>query len=260
MRKDNRGTILIEFVGSFLLFVLLIASILSLVTIVTLQARVHYAMTEAANTLSMYGYVLHVIGADKHLMNLNTGAQGVTDEANDLINDINDVLSDINDLDPSGIQKSAGTVKDRFVDWGSSIKNDPKAALQSVAQYGLNEGGSAIFEQLLRPLIAYYLENGDLSGEEYLTGNRVLGDLEFYDFSFTNYVPPGNGELVGHLTTIADNDSILLNKDGDVKITVRYEIEYTFGGLQLPFEPKLAITQSVKTKMWLNGSGDGYDD
>jgi hypothetical protein len=258
MRGDERGTILIEFVGSFLLFLLLIASILSLINIVTLQARIHYAITETANTLSMYGYVLNVIGVDEHLKNSNAGAASVTDEANNMINEINDVMSGINSLNISGIAGGAGAAGDRVARWTGDIGDDPKGAFQKVLQYGLNEVTNAAFEQLLRPLIEYYLENGDMSGDAYLRSIRVLGDLQFYDFSVVGYTPPAGGEPVGSLTGIADNDSVLLNKDEDVKITVSYEVDYTFFGLQLPFEPKLKITQSVKTKMWLNGSGEGY--
>jgi hypothetical protein len=52
--------------------------------------------------------------------------------------------------------------------------------------------------------------------------------------------------------------SALLDSDGNVRLTVQYEVEYTFGGLPLPFTPTLKITQTAVTKAWLNGSGKGY--
>ena len=58
---------------------------------------------------------------------------------------------------------------------------------------------------------------------------------------------------------LQDNDSTLLDEDGNVVLTVRYAIDYTFGALPLPFpDHRLEITQTVKTKAWLGGNGEGY--
>ena len=56
MRQDQRGYIVVETIGSFLLFTLLIVSILTMINIVTVQARVHAALTQACETVSMYSY------------------------------------------------------------------------------------------------------------------------------------------------------------------------------------------------------------
>ena len=48
MKRDEGGYIVVETITSFLLFVLLNISILSLINIVTVQSRIHYAVTQAA--------------------------------------------------------------------------------------------------------------------------------------------------------------------------------------------------------------------
>ena len=54
------------------------------------------------------------------------------------------------------------------------------------------------------------------------------------------------------------DDSTLLTSDRDVKIVVQYDIDYSFGALMLPFgEPKLHVTQEVRTKAWLGGKRRG---
>jgi len=58
MRKDERGYVIVETMGTFILFVFLMVSILSLVNIAALRAKVHHAITQAAQTLSVYSYVL----------------------------------------------------------------------------------------------------------------------------------------------------------------------------------------------------------
>ena len=57
----------------------------------------------------------------------------------------------------------------------------------------------------------------------------------------------------------APHDSTLLTADGDVKIAVQYDVDYTFGALLMPAgTPKLHVTQVVLTKAWLGGKGEGY--
>jgi hypothetical protein len=51
---------------------------------------------------------------------------------------------------------------------------------------------------------------------------------------------------------------VLIDKNGNVKLTVDYEIEYTFGILRFPFRPTLKVTQTAVTKAWTGGSGEWY--
>jgi hypothetical protein len=220
----------------------------------------HFALTQAANTISMYGYTLAATGLDTPLVNLDGGAEKVRGEATASIDEINEVLRKINEHDILGIVKSAGTATDRFIGWADSTIDNPKQAIQLLVQYALGQGESALLELLLRPLVEHYLANGEMSGAEYLDSFRIITPLEFYDFTLPKYIPAAPGQKVGSVTTVPFNDSILLNKDGNVWITVRYDVEYSFMGLPLPFEPKLGIVQSVMTKMWRSGSGDGYED
>jgi len=194
MQKHDQGYIVVETVGTFIPFLLLVISILSLVNIVTLQARVHKALTQAACTLSMYSYVLHTTG--------------VTDK-------MDSVFEGIDSL-------SKGH--------GSDGDGDPMQLIQSIANFGVGHLQTIAAEQLARPLINRYLTNGDMSGDEYLRSVRVV------NFAF--------------------GDSAIVDRNGNIKLTVNYEVEYTFGALRLPFGPTLRITQTAVTKAWLDGSGD----
>ena len=223
MRKDENGYIVVETVGTFIPFVLLVVSILSLVNIVTLQARVHNALTQAANTLSMYSYVLKATGAADGLMTLDSKASAAGD-------DINAVLSGIESLSKGN--GTGGGNGNRFLSGAENAAGDPKHVIQNFANYGLNELRNLTFEQFTRPLVGRYMANGDMSADEYLNSVRVVN----FDFG----------------------DCVIIDKNGNVKLTVDYEIEYTFGTLRLPFGPTLKITQTAVTKAWLGGSGEGY--
>lgn len=247
MRKDENGYIVVETLGTFIPFVLVVVSILSLVNIVTLQSRVHYALTQAANTLSMYSYTLEVMGIANDLTELDNKASRVTKEADAMKADINAILTGIDSLSFGDVKVHGEAAVNRTYDWVERSVDDPKETLQLIMNFGLNEGRNALFAELVSTLVGRYLSNGDMTGDEYLKSVNVIGGLkglEFYDFDTFD------------LNSTGANDSILIDKDGNVKLVVRYEIKYKLGALPLPL--KLEVTQTVKTKAWLNGSGKGY--
>ena len=251
MHEDENGYIVVETVGAFIPFVLLIVSILSLVNIVALQARVHYALTQAANTLAMYSYALEVTGIAKGLSTLDNKANKVAREANAMRDDVTGVLSGIEAFSNiRGAADSGGAALNRALGWAEEAAGNPKEVLQLLMNYGLNEVRNQIFEELARPLVGRYLANGDMTGDQYLRSVRVVNSsngktgLEALEFHKWGNLGLGN--------------SVLIDKDGNVKLTVHYEVEYRFGVLPLPFKPTLRITQTAVTKAWLNGSGKGY--
>ena len=249
--KDEHGYIVVETVGTFVPFVLLLVSILSLVNIVAVQARMHFALTQAANTISMYSYTLEVLGVAGELTKLADKAGPVGDGLRDMRNDVNAAINGISTL--TGIFEAigrVGSVLDRALGWGGEFTSDPKGSFQNILSYGANELRNKAFEELVRPLVGRYLANGEKTGDEYLKGVGVVNTaaksegleaLEF--FSIWNF---GAG------------DSVLIDENGNIRLVVNYEIKYTFGGLPLPFSPTLRITQAAVTKAWLNGSGKGY--
>ena len=252
MKSSNEGGyIVVETIGAFVPFVMLVISILSLVNIVAVQARVHYALTQAANAMSMYDYALEVIGLADGVSTMNDKASTVAGEARAMINDINAVIDGIDSLSNiSGAVDGGKSAINRAYGWGEDIVSDPKKTLQYLMNYGLNELWDSLLEVIARPLVGRYLANGNMSGDEYLrsvgvvnkrNGAKGLDALEFYQF-----------------TNFGIGNSALLDKNGNVKLTVSYEIMYTFAGLPMPFGPTLKIRQTVVTKAWLGGSGEGY--
>ena len=260
-KENDDGYIVIETVGAFIPFLLLVISILSLVNIVALQARMHHALTQAACALSMYGYGLEVTGVANNLTSLANKSYRLEYAGGAIKDDISSVMRGINaftdgsDAVTAGNAASAGVeAAKRIYDWGEEIVDDPVGVLQLFLNYGVSGLLNRLFEELARPLVGSYLANGDLTGDEYLrragvvstngtgvVGARGLAALRFHDNS---------GET--------PCNSVMIDRHGNVKLVVHYEVEYTFGGLKLPFSPTLKITQTVVTKAWLNGSGRGY--
>ena len=223
MLKNEKGHIVVETVGTFIPFTLLVISILSLVNIVTMQARVHNALTQTANAISMYSYVFKITGTADDLIMLDSKAS----EGAEMIDA---VLSGISAFTGSGgFDVGGGT---RALDAAQQAVGDPRHMVQSLANYGINELRSIMSTEIVRPMLMRFLSLGSKTGEEYLESIRVVS------FDLT--------------------DSIIIDQNGNIKLTAHYEVEYTFGALRIPFTPTLRITQTAVTKAWLGGSGEGY--
>ena len=223
MIKNEHGYIVVETTGTFIPFVLLVISILSLVNIVTMQARVHNALTQAANTMAMYSYALHSMDATGTLMAIDRKANLAGENIEPVINGI------------ESLSKGNGPGPDngsRILNSAEAALGDSKATIQNFLSYGISNLQGHATGVLLQPLVGRYLATGDMSGEQYLKSVRV-DDIDL-------------------------SSSVIIDRNGNVKLTANYEIEYTFGALRFPFKPSLRVTQTVVTKAWLGGSGEGY--
>lgn len=175
MRKDENGSIVVETIGSFMLFLFLMISILVLVNIVTLQARVHNAITQAANTLSIYSYVLEITGAADTIMDRSSSRTRVS------FPDINQVISETNSLG----ETNPGP--------GGFGDASPGSIVGDIAS---NNG---ISETLVIRLVGRYLRNGDMNGDEYLRSVNVVGGLGGLDFGDSVLLDGyGNIKIVVH--------------------------------------------------------------
>ena len=246
--KDENGYITTEAAGTFMLFVLLVVSILSLVNIVTMQTRVHYALTQTASALSIYAYALEATGIADGMIAMEEHAVRVRRGVDEIRSDINSVAEGINSLSLGDAAGHAETAIDRVLGWGEDIADDPMEAMRLMMNYGLSESAGSILGQLVRPLIGRYLSNGSMTGDEYLKSVNVVDGLDGFEFGNFSVLNP---EIVGH-------GSAMINHNGDVRLVVHYEVEYRFGALPLPFRPTLSVTQTVETKAWLGGRGEGY--
>ena len=127
MGKDERGYIVVETIGSFLLFVLLVLSILSLINIVAVQARIHYALTQTAQTISMYSYTLDVIGVADAVANNAAQAERVEQESDEFKQNLSQLLDGFESLDAVEIGSSGEALADQTGGWASDAAADPES-------------------------------------------------------------------------------------------------------------------------------------
>lgn len=251
MKRDENGYIVVETIGCFVLFVFLMTSILSLINIVTLQARVHYALTQTAQTISMYSYALEALGLADPLMKIEERAGNAQQEVDTFKNNLNTLIDAVDEFSVEKGQAGLNGMGDQF---NALREKGAKEIFQDFLNYGVSQAEGALFELALQPLMSRYLANGTATGNDYLNALNVVNEsgnavgtkaLNFYSLETFDLSVTGN------------NNSQFMTKDGDIRIRVSYYIDYTFGALPLPFT-KLHVTQEVTTKAWLGGEGDGY--
>lgn len=245
MRKDQSGHIVVETLMSFTLFVFFVISILSLINIVVVQSRIHHALTQTAQTVSMYEYCIHLTGLDDDLRVTAGKAAKTRVEVNEFRKNVQDVfdgisaLSGSNDISSAyssvkGGYESGKKVVDQAKKWGNTLVNNPKEMVSQVLTLALNDAYSAAFAAVAEPIVMRYLSNGSMNGEGYLESMGV--------FNFS--IDPAKSEL--------------LDADGNVVLCATYEINFSFGALPLPFDGSLKFEQTVATRAWLGGAGKGY--
>ena len=258
MGKDQRGYIVVETIGAFLLFVFLNISILSLINIVVVQSRVHYALTQSAQALSMYTYALEATGVAEHIVASSNRADKVAQSSDEMVTNLNKLISAMEDWDADGFTNAANDIYNQSYRIAERIVDDPKGVLQNLLNFGLSKGSSFALGECVRPLMGWYLRGKAGSGEKFLEDYHVvdgLSGLKFYTMDTIGY-----NSVTKRFTSGSKNDSLLIDKNENLCLVVQYDIDYAFGALPLPdeFGGKLHVTQMVTTKAWLNGCGEGY--
>jgi len=197
-----------------------------MINVTALKARVHYALTQTAIELSLYGHVAHVTGLSPHMQTMAAGAQA-TDE---MFANLNTMISTLD------IQGGVGFVED--------VIDDPVTFLMNFVYSGLT---IASHEAIIRPIFNKYMRLFDQNAATFLENNRATD---------------GSGLVAGFLgNVIAFDGSHLITPEGDILIIATYNIDFTFGFLPLVPERfgTIEVTQSVKTRVWLGGYGDGFN-
>ena len=137
IKNDENGHIVVETIGTFIPLVLLMISILSLVNIVAVQARVHYALTQSAKALSIYSYSLK-----------NTGSS----ESGTILNDLSAVFTGINIMTRVGADAS-----------------DSISTLNRLIDHSQSGSFNQVPGVVIYPLVERYLTNENISGREFLS-------------------------------------------------------------------------------------------
>ncbi|MCL2099832.1 MAG: hypothetical protein FWH24_05295, partial [Oscillospiraceae bacterium] len=159
----------------------------------------------------------------------------------ELKSNINGVFDGISSLSAESIGSSVSGAAES----GTELFSDPAGFFNLLLADTIDH---LFADYVIRPMVGRYLTNGDITGDRYLKSVNVTDGLDGLKFHGFDYLD---------LAAASEMNSSFIDKDGDITLTVRYDVAYSFLILPLPFA-ELSITQSVKTKAWLGGKGERY--
>lgn len=257
-RREN-GVITIEATISLSAFIFAIVTILSIVNVCIVQAKISNAINLTAKELSQYSYLYSLTGFSKSEAELHRAGQEGTASIDNILTDVNTMYNEIEKIGETG-QQTPNNVDDIMASWDSvvgsaeaiddaagsiestimnDIANDPKGLMFGIAKMAASETlelgkSKLIAAPLSKALVKKHLvAEEDGSVEAYLKSLGVVPKNDSYldglDFSESTLFPYGSNEIT-------------VNVSYDVKIIPLLPLDFTFH-----------FNQTAKTNGWLAG-------
>lgn len=247
MRKDSEcGAIVIEATLSLTAFVFLLFTILSVVNIVYIQAKMSVALDSAAKEISQYSYLYYKLGIDKHEADLSAGTEDSHETAEKTIDGVGSLLNSLSDAQNSietadfdsliaAIESGSSNVDSLVTMYADKLANDPKAFIIGIGKMAgneLKEEVKVILGQVLaktfmkKNLMSYKGDNPD----DFLKRYRVVDGMAGLDLDYTALMAYGTSNQIQLVVTY------------DVQVIRLLNIDFKF-----------TFRQVAKTTAWGNG-------
>lgn len=265
MRRE-KGAITIEATISLSAFMFLIVTLLTLVNICIVQARIAYAIHTTAKEISQYSYLYSLTGINGSQSRLYNAAKEQTGGIDKIVSNVNEVYSQIESLGNTAADTShlAGygslDVGQLTESWNSAVGNiqnieaagssiagtmseiakDPKSLMFGIAKMAGSDGFDLAKSRLIAAPVA------KLMCQRHLV-NEKNGDVEAF-LRYVGVVPSGAGSYLGGLDF--SRSSIFPHGSNEITINVSYDVKAI---ALLPLDFKFHFNQTAVTHGWLAG-------
>lgn len=245
VKKEN-GAIVIEATLSLTAFVFAIFTILNVVNICYIQARMGSALDSAAKEMAQYSYLYYKIGADKLEQKFNEGTEDARDVTKDTIDGVVGVMDSLSDAANSAssgefdnmissIESGANNVESLYNTYGDKVASDPKQFIIGFAKMAGNEIKEEV-KVYLAQVIAKGLMKKNLKAfaeddaDAFLKRYHVINGMDGLDFNYTALMAYGSSNKIQLVCTYK------------VKVIQFFNINFEF-----------QFRQMAKTNAWGNG-------
>lgn len=253
--KGEHGSVTVEATISLTSFMFAIVTILTVVNICIVQAKISNAINITAKEISQYSYLYSLTGFQKSEAELAESTEYATQNIDSIMGDINTVFNEIENLGNTG-KESCVSIESISSGW-ESIKNiegagsslydtmediakDPKQMIFGVAKLAASKSMDLAKSRLIAAPLAkvmckkHLVNEDDGNVETYLKALGVVPDANgsYYDsldFSKSSLFPGGSNEIT-------------INVAYDVKVITLLPIDFTFH-----------FNQTAITHGWLAG-------
>lgn len=248
MRKDNeRGAIVVEATISLTAFVFAIFTILSIVNIYYIQAKMSVALNSAAKEISQYSYLYYKLNVDEVESDMyDADAQDARATAEQTIDGVGELMDSLSDAENSmetgdfdalvtAIDNGASNVDSLITLYADKLANDPKGFIIGMGKMAGNELKEEVKVILGQVLAKTFMQKNLMAHEDddpdqFLKRYRVVDGMDGLDFDYTSLMAYGSSD--------------------QVQLVVTYEVEVI---KFLDVDYKFKFRQVAKTDAWGNG-------
>lgn len=259
--RNEGGSITVEATISLTAFMFAIVTILTIVNICIVQARISYALNSTAKEISQYSYLYSLTGLnDAQKAAYDNGKQS-TEKVVSVLSDVNEVYNEIQNLQAIGETKvsvnnidsilsawdSAAGSAEKIENAGSSLENtlsdiasDPKNLMFGLVKMAASETMDLAKSRLIAAPLAKVMMKKHLVNEK-------GGDVNAY-LKFLRVVPGASGSYLDGLDF--SQSHLFPNGSNSIKINVSYDVKLI---ALLPIDFKFHFNQSAVTCGWSAG-------
>lgn len=245
IKNDESGAIVVEATVALAVFIFAIFTLLSVVNICYIQARIGSALASSTKEVSQYSYLYYKFGLNEAQAKMNDKNAESRATATQTIDGV-------------------GVLMDSFSTGKESVSTGDFQSLINAANTGAEEVKSltALYKDQLKDPKQFILGMASLAGEELLEeGKNKLGQLMCYAFMQKNLVesPTDDADrflrrykVEGGLDGLKFNGSSLMayGKSNEIQMVVTYKIQVVkLLGIDITY----TIRQCAKSSAWGNG-------
>ncbi len=269
----ERGSVTIEATISLSAFMFAIVTLLTVINICMVQAKISIAINATAKEISQYSYLYALTGLNKSHAAISEGGEGTKNDVNDIISNVNVVFTEIQNLGTVGeegesvgelaaegrlepddlstlfsnaegsvanIEEAGGQLKETI----AGMAEDPKGVAFGLAKMLASDGWDWAMSNLIAAPISKALCKKNLVAEK-------DGDVEAY-LKFLGVRPAANGSYLDGLDF--SKSTIFPKGSNEICVNVSYDVDVI---ALLPIDFAFHFNQTAITHGWLNGE-DSY--
>lgn len=233
-RYREKGAITIEALLSLSAFVFAIFTILSIVNVCFVQAKVNIALNTAAKEISQYSHLYYALGADQLESKFNQGTENSKELAENTIDGLGTMMSSLSkvqssaqsgDFDQMVEELNTGytSAESLITKYADALKDDPKGFILGMGKMATNElkeSGKVVLIQILaKTFMEKNLKSSvDDNADAYLKRYRVVDGMKGLDFKYTTFLAYGESDEIQLVVTYKIRLIQLLNINCDFTI------------------------------------------
>jgi hypothetical protein len=239
MKKETEnGSVAVEATIVIPVFLIAVFLVINWINIFMVHNRIQYAINSSAHELASYSYIYSALNIDDAVNTIKSDGASYTSKIDSTSNQILDCLDKIQSFssveDVSGVRESGEKTYESVKD----LLSDPNGLLAGSIYIGV-EGAiysaqSSAATHVIQGFTEKYLEQGDMSADDYLKNYGIKEGYSGLDFSGTSMMNDSDGMLID--------------------VVVQYDIDLSMFTLVLS-SPEIHMVQRVSVPAWLDGDG-----